>query len=234
MSFTPFSLFNLASHGSIQSSAWNSRRAAIPAAPRPYGPQHKPHQGTHAKVRQNLCRLTSVGQILCPWLSDVPLISSEHCGCKVGRLGLHRVRRPDVIEAEKVSESSRVHHWQWLHLTPPPSPAPILALWWFPNGASCVGFHFLPQFNQGSVDRGFQTGGFPDLEGSSVPQSVLFRLFTDFFGFLPISPFRLSRPLKNQLRGTHSRKGPEHNQELSRKGKPSGLGTPPVYLRLID
>ena len=64
--------------------------------------------------------------------------------------------------------------------------------------------------------------------------SRFFRDFPDLLGdgpgIFPIRPFSLSRPIKSTYE-EQSRKGPRHNQDLSRKEwETPGFGNPPVYL----
>ena len=75
---------------------------------------------------------------------------------------------------------------------------------------------------------GFKPGGFPDLDLSFLfcpflsflALSRFFRDFPDLLGdgsgIFPIRPFSLSRPIKSTYE-EQSRKGPRHNQDLSRK-----------------
>ena len=89
---------------------------------------------------------------------------------------------------------------------------------------------------QGPLNGGVSNGGgVPDLDLSFLlcPFLGLSRFFWDFPdllgdgpGIFPICPFPLSRPIKSTY-GEQSRKGPRHNQDLSRKKwKHPGLETP--------
>ena len=86
----------------------------------------------------------------------------------------------------------------------------------------------------------FQTGGFPDLDSSfpfcpflsflGLPR--FFRDFPDLLGdgpgIFPIRPVSLSQPIKSTYE-EQSRKGPQHNLNLSRKKwETPGFGNPPV------
>ena len=84
---------------------------------------------------------------------------------------------------------------------------------------------------------GFKRGVFPIWTCPSflsfLGLSRLFRDFPDLFGdspgIFPICPFPLSQPIKSTYE-EQSRKGPQHNLDLSRKKweTPPGLETPPV------
>ena len=105
-------------------------------------------------------------------------------------------------------------------------------------GSVCLFEHcHSKSFCRGPVDRGFQTGGFPDLDLSFL--FCLFWDFPDFLGFspfvwdcpgiFPICPSRLSRP-SNSTYEEQSRKGPRHNPDLSRKKVGNPLVWNPAYL----
>ena len=90
---------------------------------------------------------------------------------------------------------------------------------------------WLGHYHQGPLDRGLSNGRFPNLD-SSVPicpclsflgLSRFWRIFPVFLGFL-VCPFLVLGPLKVRTHKEHSRKGPRHNQDLSRKRS----GKPPV------
>ena len=98
---------------------------------------------------------------------------------------------------------------------------------------SCESVHVFG-FAQGPVDGGVAKGGFPDLDLSFL--FCPFRDFPGFSGIFPmcpgdcpgiflIRPFPLSRPIGSACE-EQSRKGPQHNPDLSRKkweSPPPGL-----------
>ena len=73
---------------------------------------------------------------------------------------------------------------------------------------------------QGPVDGGGSDGGVLDFFGFPG----FSRFFLIFSAAFPIGPFPLSRPIKSTYK-EHSRNGPRHNRELSRKK----VGNPPVW-----